>query len=200
MEEIFTRNVPRVRTILKGRKIGIAGCGGLGSNLALNLARMGADTFVLVDFDKIEPSNLNRQFYFYDQVGLPKAEALKANLLRVVPNLKLEIKQVKLDASNIISAFTGCVVVAECFDGAGNKALLTEMLISKKVPVVAVSGLAGDDTPEKIRIKKPLPFLTLIGDESSPPCEAGLMSARVSTAAAYQAWAILEVLKNEAKG
>ena len=193
-EEIFSRNVPGIHAALKDRKIGIAGCGGLGSNLAVNLVRMGADNLVLVDFDKIEPSNLNRQYYFADQVGQIKVEALKTNLKRISSKLKLKGHALKLDASNIYDIFKDCDVVAECFDGAANKAMLTERLLNKGMPVVSVSGLAGAESAEKITIQRPLKNLILVGDHESPEGCEGLLSYRVSVAAAHQAFAIMDFL------
>ncbi|KYH29195.1 putative adenylyltransferase/sulfurtransferase MoeZ [Clostridium colicanis DSM 13634] len=86
-------------------KVGIAGAGGLGSNCAFNLVRSGFKKIKIVDFDVVEPSNLNRQFYFIDQIGMPKVEALKKNLERINPDLELEIFQLKINAENIIELF-----------------------------------------------------------------------------------------------
>jgi sulfur carrier protein ThiS adenylyltransferase len=65
-----------VRKRLIEFRIGIAGCGGLGSNCAVALSRVGIGRLILVDFDVVELSNLNRQYYFRDQIGLLKTEAL----------------------------------------------------------------------------------------------------------------------------
>ncbi|MBU0686248.1 MAG: sulfur carrier protein ThiS adenylyltransferase ThiF [Candidatus Margulisbacteria bacterium] len=198
-EEIFSRNVSGIRAALRGKKIGIAGCGGLGSNLAVNLVRMGADNLVLVDSDKIEPSNLNRQYYFWDQIGSLKAKALEENLKRIHPLITCECHSVRINSSNLQSIFSGCEVVAECFDGAGDKARLVEDLVNKGIPVVAVSGVAGKNSAEAIKIKRPIKNLILIGDDASPDCSEGLISPRVSIAAAHQAWAIMNFLSEGEK-
>ncbi|MFA4857786.1 MAG: sulfur carrier protein ThiS adenylyltransferase ThiF [Candidatus Margulisiibacteriota bacterium] len=195
-EEVFSKNVPCVRAVLKGKKIGIAGCGGLGSNLAQILTRMGADCFVLADFDLVEPSNLNRQFFFVDQVGRLKVEALRENLLRINPQVQCRIESKKIAAKNALDFFQDCAVVAECFDGAENKAMLVEALTRENKMVVAVSGVAGAASPESIKITRPLPNLILVGDPVAPDCSEGLICARVLTAAAMQAWAILDYLKD----
>ncbi|OGC04701.1 thiamine biosynthesis protein ThiF [candidate division WOR-1 bacterium RIFOXYA12_FULL_43_27] len=198
---IFERNTKGVREKLKGKKIGIAGCGGLGSNLAINLVRMGADNLVLVDFDVIEPSNLNRQQYFQEDIGKAKVETLKNLLLKINPCLagrqaksEIRISKQKLNPNNIIEKFKNCEVVAECFDCADQKAMLVNTLLVNGFKVVAVSGLAGDGDPQDIKIKYIRPDFVMIGDERSKcGCGAGLISARVSVAAAYQAWAVYKL-------
>ncbi len=195
IESIFERNPKGVREKLKDKKIGIAGCGGLGSNLAINLVRMGADNLVLVDFDVIEPSNLNRQQYFQEDVGKPKVETLKDVLLKINPKSQILISKQALNPKNIIKTFESCEVVAECFDLADQKAMLVNILLENNFKVVAVSGIAGDQDPQDIKINFKRPNFVLIGDEKS--CcggTIGLMSARVSVAAAYQAWAVYKLL------
>jgi sulfur carrier protein ThiS adenylyltransferase len=105
----------QIKHIRKAR-IGIAGAGGLGSNCAMNLVRSGFTQFVIVDFDVVEESNLNRQFYFYDQIGRPKVDALKENLLRINPDLSIKPWQLKLDKQNMANIFKACTVVVEAFD------------------------------------------------------------------------------------
>lgn len=195
--DIFERNTKGVREKLKGKKIGIAGCGGLGSNLAINLVRMGADNLILADFDVVEPSNLNRQQYFQDDIGKAKVETLKNLLLRINPKSEIRISKQKINPNNIIEKFKTCEVVAECFDCADQKAMLVNTLLVNKIKVVAVSGLAGDGDPQEIKIRYIRSDFVMIGDEKSKcGCSAGLISARVSVAAAYQAWAIYKLLCN----
>lgn len=195
IESIFERNPKAVREKLKGKKIGIAGCGGLGSNLAINLVRMGADNFVLVDFDVIEASNLNRQQYFQEDIGKPKVEVLKETLLKINPKCEIRISKQALNPNNIIETFKDCEVVAECFDLADQKAMLVNILLENKFKVVAVSGIAGEGDPQDIKINFKRPNFVLIGDEKS--CcggTVGLIAPRVTVAAAYQAWAVYRLL------
>ncbi|MFA5160332.1 MAG: sulfur carrier protein ThiS adenylyltransferase ThiF, partial [Candidatus Omnitrophota bacterium] len=115
-------------------KIGIAGAGGLGSNCAACLVRVGFKYLTIADFDCIEPSNLDRQFYFEDQVGMKKVEALQTNLHRINPHLELQMLPVKLDRTNIREIFRGCDVVVECLDRAEVKSMLvSELLLSGKL-------------------------------------------------------------------
>jgi sulfur carrier protein ThiS adenylyltransferase len=94
--DFFSSNPPDITAKLQGKHIFIAGAGGLGSNTAMLLAKAGADLFTIIDFDKIEPSNINRQFFFRDQVGMVKIEALKENLLRINPEIDLKVQNLRL--------------------------------------------------------------------------------------------------------
>ena len=101
---------------LKKVKVGIAGAGGLGSNCAFNLVRSGFYKFKIVDFDVVEPSNLNRQFFFLDQLGMPKVLALEENLRRINPEVRIEAIQQKVQKDNA-RAFDDCDVVVEPLTG-----------------------------------------------------------------------------------
>ena len=177
--------------------VGIAGAGGLGSNCAVNLVRSGFQKFVIVDFDKIEYSNLNRQFYFYHQVGRSKVEALQENLLAINPNLQLEMIQVKIEEDNMEAIFKECHIIVEAFDQAYYKKMLVEQYINTDKLVVSASGIAGWGNSDEIKVHKIKEKLYVIGDLSSevskelPPC-----APRVSIAAAKQGDIILDyVLK-----
>lgn len=172
--------------------IGIAGAGGLGSNCAVNLVRSGFTKFIIVDFDNIEYSNLNRQFYFYDQVGKPKVEALRENLLKINPNLQLEFHQEKIENHNLESLFQNCQVVVEAFDQARYKKMLVEHYSDGDKFIVSASGIAGWGNSDEIKTHKIRDNFYLIGDLTSqvskdvPPC-----APRVAIAAAKQADCIL---------
>ena len=177
--------------------VGIAGAGGLGSNCAVNLVRSGFQKFVIVDFDKIEYSNLNRQFYFYHQVGRSKVEALQENLLAINPNLQLEMIQVKIEEDNMEAIFEQCHIIVEAFDQAHYKKMLVEQYINTDKLVVSASGIAGWGNSDEIKVHKIKEKLYVIGDLSSgvskelPPC-----APRVSIAAAKQGDVVLDyVLK-----
>jgi sulfur carrier protein ThiS adenylyltransferase len=124
-------------------RIGIAGAGGIGSNVAFQLVRGGIRCFKIVDFDCIEASNLNRQFYFYDQVGLPKAPTLVQNLKRIDPAIQAESLQLRLDAGNMADTFADADVVVEGFDGAREKKILMEIFGGSDKLVVSACGVAG---------------------------------------------------------
>jgi sulfur carrier protein ThiS adenylyltransferase len=124
-------------------QIGIAGAGGIGSNVAFQLVRGGIRHFKIVDFDTIENSNLNRQFYFADQVGQPKAATLALNLARINPAIHVEVVHARLDAENMAPTFSDADVVVEGFDGAQSKKVLLETFAGSQKLVVSASGVAG---------------------------------------------------------
>ncbi|MCX7746732.1 MAG: sulfur carrier protein ThiS adenylyltransferase ThiF [Clostridia bacterium] len=180
-------------------KIGLAGAGGLGSNCACNLVRSGFKKLKVIDFDRVEATNLNRQFYFLDQVGLPKVEALRENLQKINPDLEIESIQVKIDESNMGSIFEDCDIVVEAFDKVIYKTMMVERYFSSGKLLVAVSGLAGWGNSDDIAVKKVHSKFYLIGDlmsevdENKPP-----ISPRVNIAAAKQADVILDyVIRND---
>ena len=151
---------------LGNRSAGIAGAGGLGSNCAAALARVGIGRLVICDFDRVDESNLNRQFYFRDQIGQPKVEALKSNLLRINPLLILEIHQVKLNSENIPELFTGVDVLFEAFDRADQKAMIIEAALTAwpDRPLIIGSGMAGFGDSNTIRMRSS-GNLYICGDE-----------------------------------
>lgn len=173
-------------------KVGIAGLGGLGSNCAVNLVRTGFKRLVLVDFDRVEPSNLNRQFYFADQVGLTKVAALESNLLRINPELDLTGLAQRVAAENLDALFGDCDVVVEAFDNPECKQLLVEHFWNSGKLVVTASGMAGWADADKMVTRRIKPTVYLIGDlvsevaENQPP-----LSPRVNIAAAKEANVIL---------
>ncbi len=134
-----------IRNRLSQFSVGIAGCGGLGSNCAVALARVGIGRLVVADFDQVESSNLNRQYFFADQVGMPKVNALEANINRIDPGVAVETHLVVLDAENIPVIFKYCDVVVEAFDRAEMKQMIMETVLEKmpEMPLVCGMGLAG---------------------------------------------------------
>lgn len=173
--------------------IGIAGCGGLGSNCAMNLVRSGFARFVLIDYDLIEASNLNRQFYFADQVGRPKVAALKENLLRINPQLSITVWQIKIDRINARNLFKECSVIVEAFDRADAKVMLTQQFLSDDRLFVCASGLAGIGNSDRIRIRKLNRSSYMVGDGTSEVSETCRPhSPRVAITAAKQADVVLQ--------
>lgn len=178
-------------------RIGIAGAGGLGSNCAVALARSGIGTLVISDFDVIEPANLNRQYYFTNQVGFLKTAALKENISRINPDTTVIAHTEMLNEKNIAEIFAGCDVIVEAFDRDKMKEMLIETVLGKMpdTPVVVASGLAGFGNNETIRFRKIDETLYVCGDESTaagddlPP-----MAPRVGIVANMQANTVIEIL------
>jgi sulfur carrier protein ThiS adenylyltransferase len=178
-------------------RVGIAGAGGLGSNCAVALARCGVGTLVLSDFDIIEKSNLNRQYYFTDQVGQLKTIALKENITRINPDVFVIVHQKKLDRINIPEIFSGCDVIVEAFDRADMKEMLIETVQIKMqgVPLVVGSGMAGWGKSDTVRFRKIDETLYVCGDESSEASDnLPLLAPRVGIVANMQANAVIEIL------
>ena len=173
-------------------KVGIAGCGGLGSNCACNLVRSGFKKFKIVDFDKIDHSNLNRQFYFNEQVGLDKVKALEVNLKKINVELDIETSDIRLDGGNIEDAFNDCDIVVEAFDAAECKKMLIEKLLPTGKFIVSASGLVGYGKSDDIKVHKIKDNLVLVGDLNSDSKDSAPISPRVNVAAAKQADIVLE--------
>jgi len=194
----YAANPPGITEILRSKRVFVAGCGGLGSNVAVCLARAGVGFIALADFDRVELSNLNRQHFFVDQVGLPKAEALRLNLARINPEVHVSAAVVKLTRENLADQLpTACDVVFECFDRAEAKAMLVEFCLERlpDVPVIAVSGLAGVGPVDELRVSRGPLNLYLVGDGvSEMNAGNGTLSTRVVAAAAIQAHTAIRLL------
>ncbi len=178
-------------------RVGIAGAGGLGSNCAVALAKCGVGTIVISDFDVIEESNLNRQYYFTDQIGMLKTVALKENIYRINPAVFVIIHQRKLDSHNIPEIFSGCNVIVEAFDAPGMKQMIIETVHFRMpgTPLIAGSGLAGWGNSESVRYRKVDNTLYICGDESSEASdELPVLAPRVGMVANMQANVVVEIL------
>ena len=188
----------RERRILESAVVGIAGAGGLGSNCAAHLVRAGVKRLVIADFDAVSESNLNRQFFFRDQLGRKKVDALAENLRRIEPDLKLDLRDVRLAPDNLDWTFSGCSVIVEAFDSADAKSMFLHAVLPLGKPVVAASGLAGWGRSLAIRQRRVGKNLILIGDTSSD-IRNGLapVSPRVGIAAAMEANAVVALLLGE---
>lgn len=176
---------------VQSAKVGIAGAGGLGSNCAASLVRCGFRKLKIVDFDKVTPSNLDRQFFFADQAGVFKVMALKENLERISPGLEIDVIAEKIEEGNIKRFFSDCDIVAECFDRAENKSMLVSGLLGLDKFVVSVSGLGGIGSSDEIKIHPIGKNLVVIGDLKSDIESSPALSPRVNIAAAKQADVIL---------
>ena len=194
------RHTPGVHARLKAATVGIAGLGGLGSTVAIALARTGVGRLVLADFDVVEPSNLNRQQYFISQIGRAKAEALADNLAQINPCVRVERHTVRLDSGNVAEVFRKAEVLVEAFDGAENKAMLVEAFLGAYPDrhVVAASGMAGHGPGNAVRVHRIGRGLVLVGDLTTGAAPGtGLMAPRVGIAACQQANAVLRILLGE---
>jgi len=197
---MVARHSPGVHEKVKLARVGIAGLGGLGSAVAVALARVGVGTLVIADFDVVEPSNLNRQQYFVNQIGMPKVQAMTENLARINPYVLVEGHQVMLHRGNIPALFASTPIIVEAFD----KAEMKEMLISTVLggmpghTVVAASGVAGYGPNNAIRTERIADNLYVVGDQvSAAGPGSGLMAPRVGIAAHHQANLVLRLILGE---
>lgn len=174
-------------------RVGIAGAGGLGSNLAVMLVRTGFRRLKIADFDVVVISNLNRQFYFQKDVGSKKVEALSRNLKAIDPDVSVEISDIRLDRENMTEFFADSEIVAEAFDRAEMKTELLSAFAGSGKHIVSVSGIAGYGNSDEIITHRINPKFTLIGDLKSDIGELSPLAPRVMIAAAKQADTILEL-------
>jgi sulfur carrier protein ThiS adenylyltransferase len=192
----MTTNDQFIRSRLKERTVGIAGCGGLGSNCAVALARVGVGKLVIADFDKVEISNLNRQYFFADQVGMPKIEALSDNIRRIDPSIKVELHEIMLNAENVPAVFRDCDVIVEAFDKAEMKQMIIETVAEKMPdkPLVCGVGLAGWGNSKDIGMEV-FGKIYICGDQRNEVSEEfPPLAPRVSIVANMEANQVLEIL------
>lgn len=177
---------------IRGLKIGIAGCGGLGSNAVQNLVRLGFRNLLLVDFDIVEATNLNRQFYFYNQIGDIKCHALKYNLEMINPNLNITTKTTIITRKNIYEIFKDCDLVIEGFDKVQDKIIIIEELLNI-IPLISASGLGEYWKVDSITTREINRNFTIVGDFISD-VDNGIspLSPGVQIAAAKEAAAVLK--------
>jgi len=192
------RHTPGIHKKLKEGKVAIAGLGGLGSNISVMLARIGIGKLLLVDFDVVEPSNLNRQHYDLTHLGMLKTDALKNQLNKINPFIETETCNLKVTEENVMMIFNDYPIVCEAFDNPQYKAMLVNALLEQgEKRIVAASGMTGFDSANNIKTKQRFKNLYICGDFKTPAQEGtGLMAPRVGVCAAHQANMVLRLLLN----
>ena len=198
-EDLLKRNVKGIAKKLKKAEVCILGLGGLGSNVAILLARTGIGYLKLVDFDVVEASNLNRQQYRISHIGMKKTEAIKTIIKEINPFVEIETFDIKVDRKNIYSIVGDIEIVVEAFDRAETKAMvIEELLTNKNKIVVSASGMSGLGSANEIITRKVRNNFYLIGDNYSDYEEySGIMSTRVMLCAAHQANMVLRLILGE---
>lgn len=185
---------------ISSTSVAVCGLGGLGSNIAIALARLGIGKLLLIDFDKVELSNINRQQYALHHIGLNKTDAMELILKEIMPYVEVELHRERLCENNI-SLLSRADIICEAFDNAESKAMLVNS-VQEQYPekyIVAASGMAGLDSANGIHTRKITEHFYLCGDEKSDVSEAGtLYSTRAMLCAAHQAHAVLQII-NERK-
>ena len=191
------RQGERLQKKLMSSTVAVCGLGGLGSNISISLARAGIGKLILIDFDRVDITNLHRQQYKACQVGKYKTEALLENLREVAPYTEFETHTVKIDESNAVDFLKDADIICEAFDNAESKAMLTNIVLEKMPQkyLVAGSGMAGLGSPNTIKTRKITDKFYLCGDGVSDVNDnIGLVSSRVMLCASHQAHTVIRLL------
>ncbi len=191
---IFSDNPDGLTAILGNATVGIAGAGGIGSNVAVHFIRAGLGKLIIADHDTVELPNLNRQYYFQDQIGYPKVEALRRNLLRINPDAEIIMQKIRITPENAADKFTNCDILIEAFDDSKEKTMILESWLKAypEIPIISCSGVAGWGRTDDLKVDR-RDNLTIIGDRTTPLTE-GTLSARVAVVAAMMANEAIELL------
>lgn len=197
---MMSRHTLGVHEKVKASSVAVCGLGGLGSNIAVALARIGVGKLTLIDFDVVEPSNLNRQHYMVSHIGMKKTEALKAQLAEINPFIEVVTHDVFLNEDNILNYIGDADVAVEAFDGPQSKATLVSTWRKHRPakPIVAASGVAGYGPSNTVETRKMMENVYVVGDlTSEAKIGQGLMAPRVAIAAGHQANMVLRLIMGE---
>lgn len=191
------RHGDKIQDKFDAASVAVCGLGGLGSNVAVSLARAGVGRLILIDFDKVDVSNLHRQQYKAAQVGMHKTEALAANLQEIAPYIVVETYTERISEDNFYSLLKEADVICEAFDNAQAKAMLVNGVMERMPEkyLVAASGMAGFGSANAIRTRRVTERFYLCGDGVSDVADdIGLISSRVMLCAAHEAHVVLRIL------
>lgn len=198
LDRAFDARFPdEMREKLRGAKVAVAGIGGLGSNIAVMLARSGIGHLFLVDFDVVDVTNLNRQMYFISHLGLPKTEALPQILYQINPYLTCESVRIKVMPENVRELFKEYPIVCEAFDKPDQKAMLVRELLMQCPETIVVSGngMAGYGDTNDICTSQKMRRLYVCGDQKTDVGGGiGLMAPRVAACAAHEANKVIQLI------
>ena len=198
LDRAFDARFPdEMREKLRGAKVAVAGIGGLGSNIAVMLARSGIGKLFLVDFDVVDVTNLNRQMYFISHLGLPKTEALPQILYQINPYLTCESVRIKVMPENVRELFKEYPIVCEAFDKPDQKAMLVRELLMQCPETIVVSGngMAGYGDTNDICTSQKMRRLYVCGDQKTDVGGGiGLMAPRVAACAAHEANKVIQLI------
>ena len=198
LDQAFDARFPEeMQTKLRNARVAVAGLGGLGSNIAVMLARSGVGELLLVDFDTVDVTNLNRQMYLIPQLGKPKAEALPEILYQINPYLTYRSVCIEVTPDNVKELFSEYPIVCEAFDKPDQKAMLVRELLMQcpKTIVVSGNGMAGYADANEIRTCQVMKRLYVCGDQSTDVGNGiGLIAPRVAVCAAHEANKVLQLI------
>ena len=199
-KDLAERHGEELQKKFSSATVAICGLGGLGSNVAISLARAGIGKLILIDFDRVDITNLHRQQYKANQLGVNKTDALSENLKEIAPYMDLVIHTVRITEENAACLLQGADIICEAFDDAEAKAMITNLVLERMPDkfLVAASGMAGMGSANIIQTRKIMSRFYLCGDGTSDVSEAGsLVSSRVMLCAAHQAHTVLRILAEQ---
>lgn len=182
--------------------VAVCGLGGLGSNIAVSLARAGVGKLILIDHDCVDITNLHRQHYKMKQVGQYKTDASMENINEIAPYTELQTYNVRITESNAEELLADADIICEAFDDPEAKAMLANIVLEKMSEkyLVAASGMAGLGSANSIKTRKIMKRFYLCGDEVSDIEEYScLFAPRVMLCAAHQAHMVLRILAGESE-
>ncbi len=189
-----------IQSKISSATVAICGLGGLGSNIAIALARAGIGKLILIDFDKVDITNLHRQQYKANQIGLYKTDALVKNLREIAPYVTIQTHNIRITEDNAEQLLGNADIICEAFDDAECKAMLTNLILEKMPSkyMVVSSGMAGMGSANTIKTRRVSKRLYICGDEVSDiKVEGSLISSRVMICASHQAHTVLRILANK---
>lgn len=193
------RHGREMQSLFAGAHVGIAGLGGLGSHVAVLLARLGIGTLTLVDFDSVDETNIHRQAYELADIGKPKTQALYEHLMRINPYITYHCYQEKIVPAAVQNLFGNCSVICEAFDQAEQKAMLVENVLCRlpNAYLVGGNGMADVKSANLIRVQRLMSRYYVCGDGISDVADSCLYAPRVALCASMQATQIMRLLLNE---
>ena len=200
MDALIARHGLELHKRFSTATVAVCGLGGLGSNIAIALARAGIGKLLLIDFDRVDITNLHRQQYKANQIGRYKAEALAENLSEIAPYTEIQNVTAKITEENFAGLLKDADLVCEAFDNAESKAMIVNGVLEQLTDcyLVTASGMAGMDTPNTIKTRRIMKRFYLCGDEVSDVADTiGMVAPRVMLCAAHQAHTVLRILAGE---
>ena len=200
IKALTERHGKELQQAFSAATVAICGLGGLGSNIAISLARAGIGKLILCDFDRVDITNLHRQQYKADQIDMYKTDALADNLREIAPYIEIEVHTERITEENAVTLLKGADIICEAFDDAECKASFANTVLSELPDkyLVAASGMAGMGATNSIKTRRIAGRFYLCGDEMSEVSDGiGLVAPRVALCAAHQAHTVLRILAKQ---
>lgn len=199
-EALNIRHGEELQNKISAARVAVCGLGGLGSNIAIALARAGVGHLHLIDFDRVDLTNLNRQQYAVGQLGQYKTDALRETLSLVSPYCDVTCDTIQVTEENLPDLLKAEDYICEAFDRAEAKAMLVSGVLEHfpEKYLVAGSGLAGLGSANTIQTRRVSQRFYLCGDGTSDSSMGlGLVASRVLVCAAHEANMILRLIAGE---